>query len=285
MTTEVLSYPPNHDNKITSFGQKSVKEFRVYNDPNGKVAQTYRLNHKHQTYDFVRKMEDKYLKFDKCRMSVWDAIERLGEVIDESDPDIDLPQIVHALQTAEGLRAAHPDLEWLPLIGLLHDLGKVIALPEWGKEPQWCVVGDTFPVGCGYDKSIVYHEYFSENPDYNNPTYSTQYGLYSPNCGLSSLHFSYGHDEYMYQVLKHNGCLIPEEGLKIIRFHSFYPWHKEGAYKYFMNEDDQITLKWVQIFSKMDLYTKDAPVPDVQALMPYYKNLVKKYFPNEVLRW
>ena len=40
----------------------------------------------------------------------------------------------------------------------------------------------------------------------------------------------FGHDEYMYQVLKHNSCTIPEKGLNMVRFHSFYPWHNHEAY-------------------------------------------------------
>ena len=42
-------------------------------------------------------------------------------------------------------RADHPDDDWFHLVGLIHDLGKVMAF--FG-EPQWAVVGDTFPVGC-----------------------------------------------------------------------------------------------------------------------------------------
>ena len=47
-------------------------------------------------------------------------------MVDESDPDIDLPNSVHAFQTAERIRAEHPDKEWFQLTGLIHDLGKVI---------------------------------------------------------------------------------------------------------------------------------------------------------------
>jgi hypothetical protein len=36
------------------------------------------------------------------------------------------------------------------LTGLIHDLGKILAHPEFGSEPQWAVVGDTFPVGCAF---------------------------------------------------------------------------------------------------------------------------------------
>ena len=81
-------------------------------------------------------------------MSVWEALEFLNTLVDDSDPDIELPQIEHLLQTAEAIRAdGHPD--WFVLTGLIHDLGKVLCL--FG-EPQWAVVGDTFPVGCRFSE-------------------------------------------------------------------------------------------------------------------------------------
>ena len=68
---------------------------------------------------------DKWLKFDHVEASVMEALEMLNELVDESDPDIDLPNIIHAFQTAEQIRAKHPDKEWFHLVGLIHDLGKV----------------------------------------------------------------------------------------------------------------------------------------------------------------
>jgi hypothetical protein len=41
-------------------------------------------------------------------LGVWDAAELLNEVVDDSDPDIGLPQLEHLLQTAEAIRAAYP---------------------------------------------------------------------------------------------------------------------------------------------------------------------------------
>ena len=41
---------------------------------------------------------------------------------------------------------------WFVLVGLIHDLGKVLCL--FG-EPQWAVVGDTFPVGCAFSGFCV----------------------------------------------------------------------------------------------------------------------------------
>ena len=58
-----------------------------------------------------------------------------------------------------GIRKAHPDKDWFQVTGLIHDIGKIMAL--YG-EPQWCVVGDTFPVGCAPAKSIVFDAKFFE---------------------------------------------------------------------------------------------------------------------------
>lgn len=78
--------------------------------------------------------------------------------------------------------------------------------------------------------------------------FSTEYGIYEKNCGLENVLMSWGHDEYLYQVLKHNGTTIPEEGLYMIRFHSFYPWHTGGDYKHLTNEKDESMMKWVLEF-------------------------------------
>jgi hypothetical protein len=58
--------------------------------------------------------------------------------------------------------------DWLQLTGLIHDVGKLLAL--WG-EPQWAAVGDTFPVGCAFAKECVFSEQFQENPDFSHPVY------------------------------------------------------------------------------------------------------------------
>lgn len=41
--------------------------------------------------------------------------------------------------------------------------------------------------------------------------------MYMPNCGLDNLMMSWGHDEYLYRVLKHNNSSLPEEALTMIR--------------------------------------------------------------------
>jgi len=177
----------------------------------------------------------------------------------------------------------------MPLIGLIHDLGKVLVLPQFGGLAQWAAVGDTFPVGCAHSDKIVRSDFFKFNPDSNDMVYSTTYGIYNPNCGLDNLTMSWGHDEYMFMVCQHNNCRIPLEGLNIIRFHSFYPWHKEKAYDYLMQESDYELRNKVQKFSSCDLYSKAHEIHSDEViektLKPYYQSLIEKYFPNTVLEW
>ena len=252
---------------------KATGEYRNYEDPaRDTVKEFYRLNHKYQTYDFVQKKRDEFLKFARKEMTVWDAFDFLNQLVDDSDPDTDLDQFQHLLQTSEAIRTdGHPD--WMVLVGLMHDMGKVLCL--FG-EPQWAVVGDTFPVGCAYSDKIVYPEFFNLNPDYTNPAYNTKYGVYAPDCGLRNVTMSWGHDEYVYQMLKD---YVPESGLYMLRYHSFYSWHREGAYDHLLDDHDREMLKWVKLFNPYDLYSKNPEPPDWKKLKPYYEELVAKYLP------
>lgn len=256
--------------------QKKEGEFRNYDEPaRDTVREFYRLNHTYQTYDFVRSKQKEFLSLNRRAMSLWEAVEFLNTLVDDSDPDTDLDQTQHLLQTSEAIRAdGHPD--WFVLTGFLHDLGKVLCL--FG-EPQWAVVGDTFPVGCRHSEKIVYHEFFKDNPDFYDERYNTIHGVYEPNCGLRNVHLSWGHDEYLYHVMKD---YLPEPALYMIRYHSFYAQHREEAYNHLMDAQDHELFKWVRAFNPYDLYSKAAAPPDVQALRPYYEDLAAKYLPDVI---
>ncbi len=255
---------------------KTKEEFRNYEaPPRPTVREFYRINHTCQSYEFVLQKKKEFLSLDRKKMSTWDAMEYLNTLVDDSDPDTDLSQLQHLLQTSEAIRAdGHPD--WFVLTGLLHDLGKVLCL--FG-EPQWAVVGDTFPVGCAYSDKVVYHEFFRHNSDFTNPVYQTRFGVYEEGCGLGKVHLSWGHDEYVYQVVKD---YLPEEGLYMLRYHSFYAAHREGEYEYLMDERDRKMFEWVRRFNPYDLYSKSPVPPDPVALRPYYDELIAKYLPAEL---
>jgi inositol oxygenase len=257
---------------------KSRADYRNYDNPaRDTVREFYRLNHRCQTNDFVREKKRQFLRLDRRQMTVLEALEFLDTLVDDSDPDISLSQCEHLLQTAEAIRAdGHED--WFVLTGLIHDLGKVLCLLG---EPQWAVVGDTFPVGCAFSDRIVYPEFFDDNPDSRDPNLRSLCGVYRENCGLRRVHLSWGHDEYLYHVVKDH---LPEPALYMIRYHSFYAWHREGAYGHLLDEHDGQMLGWVQKFNLYDLYSKCPDRPDWEKLKPYYLAVIDKYLPG-TLRW
>ena len=150
--------------------------------------------------------------------------------------------------------------DWFPLVGFLHDLGKVLLLNDFGRVPQWSVVGDTFPVGCRFsNKNIFYdHKFHRKNKDYGK---YTSLGIYKKHCGFDKLHMSYGHDEYLASILKINKTKLPKEAIYIIRFHSFYAWHNPKnspvrGYTSFASDYDWKMLPLLKAFQKADLYSK-----------------------------
>jgi inositol oxygenase len=263
---------------IGSSTDKTKEEFRNYEaEARPSVKEFYRLNHHYQTRDFVRFKKADFLQLNRKEMGIWEAMEYLNTLVDDSDPDTDLSQLEHLLQTAEAIRRdGHP--RWLILTGLIHDLGKILCL--FG-EPQWAVVGDTFPVGCAYSENIVFSEFFKLNPDSFIHSYQTKLGVYEEGTGMDSVDLSWGHDEYLYNVVKE---YLPDEALYPIRYHSFYVGHKEGEYDYLMNDYDREMFHWVRTFNPYDLYSKSDEAPQAEELRPFYEELIRDYFP-EKLRW
>ncbi len=255
---------------------KTEAEFRVYDaEAQPGVAEFYRLNHQYQTLDFVLAKEKEYFALNRGKKSIWEAAEYLNTLVDDSDPDTDLTQIEHLMQTSEAIRKdGHP--RWMILTGFVHDLGKVLCL--YG-EPQWAVVGDTFPVGCAYSEKVVFPEYFAANPDSKVPELQTKYGIYEPNCGLSKVHMSWGHDAYIGHVTRN---YLPEEALYMLRYHSFYSWHQQGAYEHLLSDYDKAMFPWVKKFNPYDLYSKSASKPNVKELKPYYDDLIAEFFPAQI---
>jgi inositol oxygenase len=267
---------------------KTQEEFRIFDEKligkhplMERVFQTYQNMHTYQTVEFVQGKIKEWSNFDHFQATIMDALDLLNKFIDGSDPDVDVPNIVHAFQTAERIRETHPEEDWFHLTGLIHDLGKVMGL--YG-EKQWATGGDTFVVGCKPGNSVVFVDStFQNNPDLKDPRYNTELGMYKEHCGLKNLLMSWGHDEYMYRVLKaHPGMTLPEEALYMIRFHSFYPWHTGGDYWNLADDYDREMYYWIKEFNKYDLYSKTDKQPDMEKLKPYYQSLIDKYIPGIV---
>ena len=82
-------------------------------------------------------------------------------------------------------------------------------------------------------------------------------------------------------VMKRQSTL-PPAALHMIRYHSFYPWHREGAYKYFESEADKQALEDVLAFNPYDLYSKSDSRPVAAEHRPYYEGLIAKFFPEKI---
>lgn len=217
--------PTNDLHKPSHFdSQKDKSRFRQYESACERVKSFYREQHAKQTVSFNLRARARYHAGPRARMTVWQAMEQLNSLVDESDPDTELSQIEHLLQTAEAMRRdGRP--RWMQLTGLVHDLGKLLFF--YGAEGQWDVVGDTFPVGCRFDEANIYPETFAENPDSRDEIYQDRCGVYVEGCGLENVMLSWGHDEYMYLVCKEQSSL-PEEALAMIRYHSESCWTSVG---------------------------------------------------------
>ncbi|KAK4207390.1 hypothetical protein QBC37DRAFT_96020 [Rhypophila decipiens] len=267
---------------------KDKSTFRDFSPSNTRIFAFYAEQHAKQTVAYNLSARARFHSASRVRpqLSIWEAMEKLNTLIDDSDPDTQLNQIQHLLQSAEAIRRDGKP-RWMQLTGLIHDLGKLMLFFD-GAQGQWDVVGDTFPVGCGFSDKCVFYEQgtFEKNPDWGHQAFGTRYGIYSPGCGVENLIMSWGHDEYLYLVVRDQSTL-PREALAMIRFHSFYPWHREGAYMEFMapGEGDKELLKAVRAFNPYDLYSKTDEVPDVEELKPYYLELIDEFFPNKKIKW
>lgn len=254
-----------------------MTEFRNYQEVSQAVRNNYYQARIGQTVEYVRRQHKHYRERPKEKMGLWKVIEELAQFIDVSDPDVDIPNAHHLFQTAEAARK-NKEEDWFVLTCFLHDIGKIMY--RWGcdadgtsKKQQWGIVGDTFVVGTTIPDSIVFPEFTKDRQDYTLD--------YVDGCGLDATLVSWGHDEFMYQVLENpqNRNCFPEMGRRIIRYHSLYVWHQENEYSHLENELDRETKPWVKKFNQYDLYTKENLTTPIKNLKNYYNTLFLKFFP------
>ena len=250
------------------------------------VAKQYKMMRENQTYDYALRMKldntDRLQSGNGIQMRVIDAILELDDFYDLSDPDMSLSNVHHLFQTAESMRNAGKD-EWFQLTGLIHDLGKIMflngrAVDGTSVDAQWGVVGDTYILGCRLQNDKVFPEFDELCPDMNDNKMNTKLGVYHTGHGIMNCTFTWGHDEYLYDVIKYNRSIgnvsdkFPIMADNIIRLHSLYPYHTYDKYSEFESVDgtDAKIKKYVQDFNKYDLYTKVDKKVNIEELKEYY---------------
>lgn len=259
------------------------RDYSIDSEEKKVIYNTYRNQRSNINFLFNEYLITKYCTF-KNKDNFWSLFEKLNSITDLSDPDMSHPNILHALQTAEAIRSKGlPD--WFVLTGLIHDLGKILYINGLDKDgtsvtTQWAIVGDTFITGYPIPDSIVYPDLNKLNQDHLN-----MIDLYIPHCGLDNCSVSFGHDEYLYRLLRHNNTTLPEEALYIIRYHSLYAWHNANEYSELESEKDKIYKSYVKLFSSFDLYTKDNDniLELTDELKQYYTGLVRKYISEDLI--
>lgn len=263
------------------------------------IHNTYKAQRQNINFEFNQYLIEKYCKFSSIS-SFWAIFSLLDKITDLSDPDTNLPNSIHALQTAEAIRKSPNNYEdWMPLVGLIHDMGKILYVngsdsDGTSKTTQWAIVGDTFITGCPIPKTIVLAQYNElnldneNNKDNNKDNNINNNNKYTSGCGLSNCSISFGHDEYMYRLLIANNHKMPKEAEYIVRYHSLYTWHSSNEYDYLQDEEDKKMKNIVKEFNNFDLYTKDdtLPIKWNNELIKYYSELVKKYIsPILKIKW
>ena len=227
---------------------KPQGDFRVYEECGG-VYEHYKAMRANQSLAFAQRMTAQWGAFGTRpggRMTVLQALRLCDNFVDRSDPDTLMPNSTHMLQAAEACRAAGKP-EWFQLCALLHDIGKLMY--KWGRcedgqggratDPQWALGGDTWVVGAPIPPCAVYPKLSALSPDREAAFQATSNGLYAPGCGMMSLSYAFGHDEYAWLWARHNKVQLPAEGLAILRLHSCYPWHTGKAYRELMAPGDE----------------------------------------------
>ncbi|KAF8659508.1 hypothetical protein AX14_007549 [Amanita brunnescens Koide BX004] len=107
--------------------RKDKNEFRKYEEACERVRKFYKEQHEKQTVEFNIQARVNFRKTVRARMGIWEAMEKLNTLVDDSDPDTDLTQIEHLLQTAQAIRRDGKP-EWMQVVGLVHDLGKLLYI-------------------------------------------------------------------------------------------------------------------------------------------------------------
>jgi inositol oxygenase len=250
----------------------ALQTLRAYEAAQSRVRRLYEEG-RAQTVESVARLLATHAPGQRGTRTVWEVLDELGGFVDLSDPDVDVPNAQHALQTAESVRRAGLP-EWMQLTGLIHDFGKLLY--KWGCDEdgtslatQWALVGDTYVVGHPQPEALVY-------PEFNRPV-ST---VYPEGVGLDACAVSFGHDEYLYRVLLASETRLPEVALKIVRYHSLYAWHERDAYAELENRDDKLVKGWVKLFNTHDLYSKRHRVVNIEAVRTHYDRITSIYLPN-----
>jgi len=192
-------------------------------------------------------------------ITMWEVVEKLALTVDRSDAVLPASsQYVHSLQVFEGMLADGETDDWRLLLGVLHDVGKVLSLLG---VPDEHVDGGNFVLSC--------------------PTAAGR--LASDPPGLDSCIVTHNHDEFWYQKLLHCCSDIvsdQEEFLYGVRYHSLNDVEDTSI----LSEKDRKLMGW--LFGRFTIYDHGLKnhmhMPQLD-IMNRARALVDKWFPEPIV--
>jgi inositol oxygenase len=256
---------------------------------------TYKKNYKLQTINHVRFAKNRYENFRLKKYDLWKSFEMLNSK-DFSEPlfdrscknahnlkkfineknqilDINTSDLFSKIEwstlatknkilygtTFKHLYSHIKNWDWLPLVGLIVNIGKLLALEEFGKADLSLILCEIFPLGCEISRECMFYEeckqIIKKNYDSRNSSkYHSRYGKYKQFCGFENLNMSYSHISFIInQLAKYRNNRIPQEGMYLLRFCLFTAWHspKESihrGYPYLANNYDWKMLPLLKLF-------------------------------------
>jgi inositol oxygenase len=178
-----------------------------------------------------------------------------------------------------------------------HLLGSVVkridarTAAESEDDYDWTLARRTRVVGCAAPARVHFGEFRHLNKDERDDRYSSLQGMYELHCGLNQVLLAWTGPEYMYQMLRHNGIMIPEEGFAMLRFFALGDWHAHNEYECLTDDIDILMQPFVSDFDHLRRSArrsccKDMSDKECEELWGgYYEYIVEKYAGDGLLKW
>ena len=268
---------------------------------------------RYQTVANVNTWRHEFLNFELCGMSIQGALDLASSIPlypvsgdNSSSKSISVRTFCYCM--AEHFRRdGCPD--WLMFVALVHELGRCVRLLEKRRmvdeikndehDYDWTVACPSRIVGCSRppQASPTHDEFRTLCPDEGDPLYTTELGIYEERCGLSTVLMQWSGPEYTYWMLRHNGTMLPELALQIIRYFPLSDWHRRGKYSALSNASDEMNRSIVSEFDdtrrivRRKLQDASTGTPDLsdseceRLWQSFYCHTVAKYGCGGDLSW
>lgn len=256
--------------------------------------ETVLLSRARQTVDFVDKQRRNYLAGQAYSspggdprpcVSARDALELLSRVrLPSGATARDAGFTCCALA-----RSLRPRDRPMHLAALVHGLGLLSVLEDFGGCPDWAALGETFPVGCKFSEDISFSQYFCSNPDRRKRVFNRPLGCYRKGCGLGSVKMSWGPSEYLHTVLTLlNGTRLDQRTLFLIRHQKFYSLETSRHYRDLLSAEDAAMADDLWLFQRCTREASSAAgrngAAEDASHVEYCEGLLEEFLPNP-LEW